>query len=965
METIKRIALALLMCFSAHVFSQGLPQTFDLRNYNGDDYVTSVKNQIDGTCWTHGAMAAIEGNLIMNGYWDSAGLAGEPNLAEYHLDWWNGFNQHFNQDLDPPTGNGLTVHMGGDYRVTSAYLSRSDGAIKDTTEGYWHSNTPGRVNPAYDYFYVRDIEWYSAGTNLQNIDLIKQKIMDYGVMGTCMCYSSSYINWDYEHYQPPSSTDDPNHAIAIIGWDDNLVTDAPQPGAWLCKNSWGSYWGNDGYFWISYYDKHAGQHPEMGAVSHQNTVPKYFDTVYYHDYHGWRDTKTNCDEIFNAFQVPETESLEILSVSFFTAADSIDYEVKIYDDFNNGTLENELTSLSGYIEYQGYHTIDLPNPLNISPGDDFYMYLYLSDGGQPFDRTSDVPVLLGGGSKTIVESTSSPGQSYFYDDATSTWEDFYYYGDDLWENTGNFCIKALVNKQEGTPTSFDLRDYNGANYVTSVKSQIDGTCWTHGVMAAIEGNLMMTGNWENAGLTGEPNLAEYHLDWWNGFNQHFNEDLDPPTGNGLTVHMGGDYRVTSAYLSRAEGAIKDTTEGYWHSSIPPRKDQSYKYFFVKNIEWYSAGSNLENINLIKQKIMNEGVMGTCMCYDNQFINSEYEHYQPASSTQDPNHAIAIVGWDDSRETDAPEPGAWLCKNSWGDNWGNDGYFWISYYDKHAGQHPEMGAVSMQNTVEKYFDEVYYHDYHGWRDTKTDCDEVFNAFTANDTLEIIALNFYTAANNVDYELIVYDDYTNGSLQNELATVSGTLQYTGLHTVDLPEALIFNEGEDFYLYLYLSDGGQPFDRTSDVPVLLGGGPKTIVESSAEEGQSFFYNGSEWEDFYFSGDDLWENTGNFCVKAMVNVLEESYGINELDGDYNNVIISPNPVKNIATFNFELKGNTDVEISIYNNNGQLIHSNIHESMSTGKHSIDVGMGNSEKGMYFYQVRTNNQVVSGKIIKL
>ena len=965
METIKKIALALLMCFSVNAFSQGLPETFDLRNYNGDNYVTSVKSQIDGTCWTHGAMAAIEGNLMMNGYWDSAGFTGEPNLAEYHLDWWNGFNQHFNQDLDPPTGNGLTVHMGGDYRVTSAYLSRCDGAIKDTTEGYWHSNIPERHSPSYNYFYVRDIEWYSAGTNLQNIDLIKQKIMDYGVMGTCMCYSSSYINWDYEHYQPPSTTDDPNHAIAIIGWDDNLVTDAPQPGAWLCKNSWGSYWGNDGYFWISYYDKHAVQHPEMGAVSHQNTVPKYFDTVYYHDYHGWRDTKTDCDEIFNAFQVPETESLEILSVSFFTAADSINYEVKIYDDFINGDLENELASLSGYIEYQGYHTIDLANSLNIPSGDDFYMYLYLSDGGQPFDRTSDVPVLLGGGSKTIVESTSSPGQSYFYDDANSTWEDFYYYGDDLWENTGNFCIKAIVNKQEGVPTSFDLRDYNGTNYVTSVKSQIDGTCWTHGVMAAIEGNLMMTGNWANAGLTGEPNLAEYHLDWWNGFNQHYNEDLDPPTGNGLTVHMGGDYRVTSAYLSRAEGAIKDTTEGYWHSSTPPRKDPSYKYFFVKDIEWYSAGSNMENINLIKQMIMNKGVMGTCMYYDNQFINSEYEHYQPSSSTQDPNHAIAIVGWDDSRETDAPEPGAWLCKNSWGDNWGNDGYFWISYYDKHAGQHPEMGAVSMQNTVEKYFDEVYYHDYHGWRDTKTGCDEIFNAFTAQDTLEIIGMNFYTAANNVDYELIVYDDYTNGSLQNELATVTGTSQYTGLHTVDLPEALIFNEGDDFYLYLYLSEGGQPFDRTSDVPVLLGGGPKTIVESSAEEGQSFFYNGSEWEDFYFSGDDLWENTGNFCVKAMVNILEESYGINELKGNDNNMIISPNPVKNIATFNFELEGNTDVEISIFNNNGQLLHSNTHEDMNTGKHSIDVNLENSETGMYFYQVRTNSKVVSGKLIKL
>nr|NQU92751.1 T9SS type A sorting domain-containing protein [Bacteroidota bacterium] len=858
----KLIFTFLSFTIAFYAISQNPPATYDLRDVNGQNYVTSVKSQQGGTCWTFGAMAAMEGNLLMTGAWTAAGEVGEPALAEYHLDWWNGFNQHNNDDLDPPSGSGLEVHQGGDYRVTSAYLSRNEGAVRDI-DGQSFTNPPLRYDTSFHYYYPRDIEWFIMDENLNGIDIIKEKIMEEGVLGTCMCYSSSFIS-NYIHYQPPSSSLDPNHAISIIGWDDSKVTQAPLPGAWLVKNSWGASWGNNGYFWISYYDKHSCRNPEMGTISFQDVEPLQYDNTYYHDYHGWRDTKADITEAFNAFIAEGNETLK--AVNFFTAVHDVNFSVTVYDDFSGGQLQNPLSTVNGNIEYSGFHTIDLTTPVNLNTSDDFYIYVHLSAGGHPYDRTSDVPVLLGADYRTIVESSASPGESYYKE--SGTWEDFYNYDDPSgFQNSGNFCIKALtVEGQTQLPSSFDLRDVNGENYVTSVKSQQGGTCWTHGSLASMEGNMLITGNWTAAGETGEPALAEYHLDWWNGFNDHFNEDLDPPSGSGLEVHQGGDYRVTTAYLSRGEGSTREI-DGNTFSSPPARYLESYHKYYAHDVEWYTVGENLENIDLVKTKVMEYGVMATCLCSSGSFI-SNYIHYQPPSSTQLPNHSVAIVGWDDDLVTQAPEPGAWLCKNSWGAAWGNAGYFWISYYDKWAGQEPQMGAVSFIDIEFMQYNKIYYHDYHGWRDTKPNTTEAFNAFIAESYDLLGAVNFFTAVDNVSYTVKIYDDFTGGELQNELVSQSGSFSYTGLHTVDLEEAVELTNGDDFYIYLELSDGGIPYDRTSDVPVLLGADYRTIVSSTANEGESYYKDGKSWLDFYNYDDPSgFQNTGNFCIKGLTS--------------------------------------------------------------------------------------------------
>ncbi|NOR45895.1 MAG: hypothetical protein GQ534_09945, partial [Candidatus Delongbacteria bacterium] len=256
---------------------------FDLRYTTGSNYVTSVRDQFYGTCWCYAAVVAVESNLMVTGNWNFEGEEGEPNISESHLSWWCGFNEFYNADIDPHTGDGLELHMRGDYLLTTAYMSRGDGFVREIDSSDYY-NAPAMSSDSYHKYYARDIEWYTMDDQLKGIAKIKEKIVEHGAIGTSLGYSYSFFDNDMKiFYQPPSSDIYITHCVGIIGWDDNLETQAPEgPGAWLCKNSYDGLY----YFWVSYYDKHACREAEGGAVSFQNVERMKYDAVYYHDYHG-------------------------------------------------------------------------------------------------------------------------------------------------------------------------------------------------------------------------------------------------------------------------------------------------------------------------------------------------------------------------------------------------------------------------------------------------------------------------------------------------------------------------------------------------------------------------------------------------------------------------------------------------------------------------------------------------------
>jgi len=529
---------------------------------------------------------------------------------------------------------------------------------------------------------------------------------------------------------------------------------------------------------------------------------------------------------------------------------------------------------------------------------------------------------------------------------------------------GTFLVTITFMGFSQTPEFFDLRNVDGVNYVTAVKSQQGGTCWTHGSMASMEGNLMMSGNWTAQGEMGEPDLAEYHLDWWNGYNMYYNQDLDNPynNGEGLEVHMGGDYRVTTAYMSRLEGAVRDI-DGQSYNSAPDHYSNSYHIYYPKRVEWYNAGENLENIELIKEKVMEHGVMAICMCYSNEFIEG-INHYQPQSDDTEPNHSVSIVGWDNSHVTQAPNPGAWLVKNSWGTSWGDDGYFWIAFEDKQACRNPEMGAVSFIDVEILEYDTAYYYDYHGWRDTLTSASEAFNAFMANVDEDIVAVSFFTAESNVDYTIKIFGEFTDGELADERITYSGNIEFSGLHTIDLPETVSFFEGEDFYLYVEFSAGGHPYDRTSDVPVLLGASSRAIVTSTADENQSFYKDeDGEWLDFYNYNDPSgFQNTGNFCLKAIAN-HNPTLGVQELQqsktGSF--TFIAPSPFVSNTQMGYHLIKMADVHIEVYSLNGQMIQVIDKGRQEEGDYQLQWNADKLSNGIYFVSLKLNGVSVDRK----
>lgn len=389
----------------------GAPATYDLRTLGK---LTAIRDQAAcGSCWTFGACASLESCLLTNETWDFS----ENNLKNTH-----GF------DWGPCDG--------GNIWMSTAYMARWSGPATEAADPY-HDWDDRPSPPVSAVKHVQDVLFLPLRASATDNDTIKQAIMTYGAVTSSFYYNDSYYNSSTHAYYCNSASS-ANHEVAIVGWNDNYpATNFPMTppgnGAFIMKNSWGTGWGEAGYFYISYYDMGIGMNEN--AVFEDSEPTDKYTHIYQYDPLGWVAScgyGTTSAWAANVFTAVDTEQLR--AVSFYTVAVNTSYQVYIYQNPSSPpTGGSPVSSVSGAIAYPGYHTVALTTPVMLAPGQQFSVVINFTTPGY----TYPLPIEYAYPGYSSA-ATAAAGQSYFSYDGAS-WQDT-----TTWDATCNVCIKALT-----------------------------------------------------------------------------------------------------------------------------------------------------------------------------------------------------------------------------------------------------------------------------------------------------------------------------------------------------------------------------------------------------------------------------------------------------------------------------------------------------------------------------------------
>jgi len=359
-----------------------------------------------------------------------------------------------------------------------------------------------------------------------------------------------------------------------------------------------------------------------------------------------------------------------------------------------------------------------------------------------------------------------------------------------------------------------------AGKVGSVKNQGNyGTCWAFSATSSSEASL-----YANTGVMND--LSELQLAYY-----FYNTKIDP-LGNATNdkteclednaLDQGGNNLFTMwALAGWTNGALEATLPyNYTWQSKALNKQIGNEYAFdydiahLQNAYIIPYSNTTTAKNNVKQAIMTYGQVCCSYYHSDTYYNSTYgSYYSKVSGT---NHAVSIVGWNDSypasyfgssKKNRPAGNGAWLIKNSWGTNWGTDGdanatnsgkqgYVWISYYDASLISSGSVFVYDFDSTDEYQYN-YQYDGSCGLQTMTINAGEKYAAIytikgltAAAEALKAVGVGINQQ--NVSGKVSIRTGITNNNplSGSEVASKTFKTGYAGFHTIELDEEIILD-------------------------------------------------------------------------------------------------------------------------------------------------------------------------------
>ena len=455
-----------------------LPGAYSLLDDDGVCSVTSVKNQgSTGLCWAYAALGSCESNIMKQGLeipdtWKDE--KSELNLSEAALGWYP-FTNHI-QPGDFTSGDYVIMPdkgvSGGNPSIAGFALAAGIGtqleqyaSMTDWEQGY------SEYQRYVSYYRMKssDLLW-EIDTAAESV--IKGWLMDYGAVSASFYSKGTYYDNGNSsaYYQTKYSDNDADHAVLIVGWDDDYSRTNFQPGnqperdgAWLIRNSWGDNDAYSGYFWLSY------DEPSLceAASFHMDSTTE--NIVRYQYDGGTSYAGVNFSAAANIFTAEKDGVLEevMFPLSSFNPQTAA-YTISVYRLDENAAVPTDgelLCTKNGTVSFGGYKNVSLADQnVVLKKGDRFAVTLALRN---PQNKNESLHLTLESnvsGSGTLNRRAMILlGQSYIQNSAGGQWRDIVDLqqytdsnGEKRYAQLGNAAIKAVVRESTDTVSRTQL-----------------------------------------------------------------------------------------------------------------------------------------------------------------------------------------------------------------------------------------------------------------------------------------------------------------------------------------------------------------------------------------------------------------------------------------------------------------------------------------------------------------------------